>query len=117
MMIALGGTVMRNATVVGVMFVVLAACAEQPHPGDEVTDAPTAIRIAKAACANDSFVWKAQVQRPDWQATLRNRVWEVWLEGPVRGCHDLDVKVSAADGKPGQCMECVIVTSGGHGVR
>lgn len=91
-------------------FLALTACAEMPLPDDAVKDQTTAIRFAKAACANDSFVWKAQVQRTDWRAKLHNRVWAVWLEGPVRGCHDLDVRVNANDGKAGECTECVIVT-------
>lgn len=106
----------------------LTACAEMPLPDDAVRDAPTAIRLAKIACAdelvretnrvpkhnlNPDFIeqWKQQVQRADWQAKLKDRVWTVWVGGGARGCHDLEVGISAARGDPTyECGECVVVT-------
>jgi hypothetical protein len=101
----------RHTISIALAFLMLAACAEMPLPEDAVGDASAAIRIAKAACIDNSPWWTRRLaEKLDWQAKFHDRVWSVWLEGLERGCHDIDVQINAADGKPSACTECVIVT-------
>jgi hypothetical protein len=108
---------MIRSVLPAVLFLGLAACAVTPVTGDMVTSGQTAIRIAQKACAESPLATPGELRRQDWHASLDNRVWSVWLEGPEISCHEMDVRINAADGTADACRSCVVVTQGGSGKR
>jgi hypothetical protein len=90
-----------------------AAAGESVSPAGPVTDAETAIKIAKPICVGDG----PQVDRSfNWRATLQGNVWKV--EGSTKivppACGlpaDYETDVSAATGATGTCSETFVLPS------